>query len=91
MSVKNNFRPFQAIVKKIKKETYDVNTYTLSLDNTKDFSPEPGQFNMFSIPGIGEAPISFSSEVYNDNLFDHTIRNVGRVTNSIFKLKTATG
>ncbi|GAI35772.1 unnamed protein product, partial [marine sediment metagenome] len=46
----------------IRKETYDTSTYRLQLKENPGFSFLPGQFNMVGIPGVGEAPISFSSE-----------------------------
>jgi sulfhydrogenase subunit gamma (sulfur reductase) len=50
-----------------------------------DYSP--GQFMMISIPGIGEAPFSISSTPSRPGLLEFGIRKVGRITDSIFKLK----
>jgi sulfite reductase subunit B len=73
----NQLKPIKAKIKDIRKETEDVRTYILSLK--KSFKAKPGQFNMVGYPGVGEAPVSFSSVIY-DNCFDHTIRAVGSVT-----------
>ena len=51
-----------AVIVAIKRETYDVLTYTLVLKDGGEFSFKPGQFNMVGLPGMGEAPISISSE-----------------------------
>ena len=51
------------------------------------FSFEPGQFNMLYLHGVGEVPISIVSDPLDEHLLDHTIRNVGRVTNGIAMLK----
>jgi len=47
----------------------------------------PGQFNMLYLYGIGEIPISIVSDPQDDQLLDHTIRNVGRVTAGFSQLQ----
>ena len=47
----------------------------------------PGQFNMLYLYGVGEVPISIVSDPEHDDLLDHTIRRVGRVTDGIAALK----
>jgi sulfhydrogenase subunit gamma (sulfur reductase) len=47
----------------------------------------PGQFNMIYLHGVGEVPLSIVSDPEDENLFDHTIRIVGRVTRGLAKLK----
>jgi NAD(P)H-flavin reductase len=80
----NRLKPIKAKIKDIRKETEDVRTYILSIKKT--FTARPGQFNMVGYPGVGEAPVSFSS-VIHDNCFEHTIRAVGRVTRFLDRLK----
>lgn len=48
---------------------------------------KPGQFNMLSLFGVGEIPISISSNPENPVLLGHTIREVGRVTSGFAQLK----
>ena len=48
----------------------------------------PGQFNMLSLFGVGEVPISIVSDPQDEQLFDHTVRALGRVTNGLTVLKT---
>jgi NAD(P)H-flavin reductase len=48
----------------------------------------PGQFNMLYLYGVGEVPISIVSDPEDDNLFDHTIRSVGRVTRALAALQS---
>jgi len=48
----------------------------------------PGQFNMLSLFGVGEVPISIVSDPQDEQLFDHTVRALGRVTNGLAALKT---
>ena len=45
----------------------------------------PGQFVMVSLPGVGEVPISISG--YNPNSIELTIRNVGKATSEICKIR----
>jgi len=83
--VRNPSLPIKAIITEIRSETGDVKTYSLSLDGVLH-NPKPGQFNMVGYPGVGEAPISFSS-VTSASKFQHTIRAAGRVTGYIEGLK----
>ena len=47
---------------------------------------QPGQFNMLYLHGAGEVPISIVSDPEHDDLLDHTIRAVGRVTRGLAQL-----
>jgi len=60
--MRNPLKPRDAVIMAIKRETYDVLTYTLVLKDGGEFSFKPGQFNMVGLPGMGEAPISISSK-----------------------------
>src|SRR3972149_6744264 len=79
----NHDLPQKANITAVKPETPDTRTYTLALGNGNGFRSMPGQFNMLSLPGIGEAPISISSEPGRADSFDHTVRAVGDVTNAL--------
>ena len=46
----------------------------------KQYSFQPGQFNMLYAFGIGEVPISIVSDPQSSDELTHTIRTVGRVT-----------
>lgn len=86
----NPYEPSLAKITRIKKETYDTTTYTLAFEDAvlqQSYTFQPGQFNMLSLFGIGEAPISISSSSEVKETFSHTIRHVGNVTNAIGKLK----
>lgn len=48
---------------------------------------EPGQFNMVYLYGVGEVPISIVSDPEMEGVFDHTIRQVGRVTEGLAALR----
>ena len=49
---------------------------------------EPGQFNMLYLHGVGEVPISIVSDPRDEQILDHTIRNVGRVTLGLSRLQS---
>ena len=85
----NSFLLNQGVIKNIKPETANTNTYAISLSDSKlqkDFSAIPGQFIMMSVFGAGESAISLSDTSKNDSIVT-TIRNVGSVTNSVLSLK----
>lgn len=83
------FVPKVAEIKSVREETHDVKTYTFSFVNGAErdrFDFAPGQFNMVSLPGIGEAPLSLTSVPNGHGTFDHTVRAVGRVTKAMAAL-----
>lgn len=51
------------------------------------FRFQPGQFNMLSVPGIGEVPISISGDPADGTTVLHTIRDVGLVTKALCGLR----
>ncbi|RDH81995.1 MAG: Ni/Fe hydrogenase subunit gamma [endosymbiont of Escarpia spicata] len=51
------------------------------------FEFKPGQFNMLSLFGVGEVPISIVSDPDDSHFFDHTIRVAGRVTEALSRLQ----
>ncbi|WXG46416.1 MAG: FAD/NAD(P)-binding protein [Candidatus Atabeyarchaeum deiterrae] len=88
--MKADFKPEKVTVKDIKDQTRDVRTFTMSFTNGKtpsSYSFLPGQFNMLSLLGFGEAAISISSDPKNRETIDHTVRNVGNLTSGLFRLK----
>jgi len=79
-----------AVLKAVKQQTADTFTYTFAFadeQKQREFTFEPGTFNMLSIPGVGEAPISISSDAAEKGFIEHTIRSVGAVTNFIKHLE----
>jgi NAD(P)H-flavin reductase len=66
-------------------DTTDV--VTLGLTAPQPFGYLPGQFNMVSLPGIGEVPISISGDPADTGYVQHTIRDVGLVTKALCALR----
>jgi NAD(P)H-flavin reductase len=54
-------------------------------DGTMDFLP--GQFNMLTVFGVGEVPISMSGDPGAPELLIHTIRSVGPVSKALAEMK----
>ncbi len=82
----NPLQPAEATVEQRIVET--ENTFSLQLLTEGDgFSFKPGQFNMLGLPGIGEAPFSFSWIDEQNRTFIQTIREAGNVVDALSKLK----
>lgn len=77
----NQYIPFGAKIIEIKKHTSKEFTFRVK---TKSEDVKPGQFYEISMPKYGESPISVSG--IGDGYLDFTIREVGKVTDEIFKL-----
>ena len=75
-------------IQRVKQETDD--TFTLELvpaDSAEGSSFAPGQFNMLYVYGVGEVPISISSDPSDAPLIQHTTRVVGTVTKAMRLVK----
>lgn len=86
----NPYKPLQAEIIEVKEETYDTKSYKMRFTDPevqREFSFVPGQFNMLTVYGVGEAAISISSSPSEKEYFTHTIREVGDVTNILPKMK----
>jgi NAD(P)H-flavin reductase len=79
-------RPFR--VQQVRHETND--TFTVELEPTNGgggFAFAPGQFNMLYVYGVGEIPISISSDPTKPQPLVHTTRAVGTVTQAMHGLR----
>lgn len=83
-------RPMSALVEDFIQESATIFTLRLRLvdpDERASYRFSPGQFNMLYLFGVGEVPISIVSDPTDDEVIDHTIRIVGRVTKGLAQLK----
>lgn len=90
MNMPNPSIPQKAWVMDRIQESPGIFTLNLRLDDASahaGYRFTPGQFNMLAIPGVGEVPISVSSDPEDAHLIGHTIRAQGRVTQALSKLK----
>jgi NAD(P)H-flavin reductase len=80
--------PRPARVLAIRQDLADVFTLDIALeDDTEKTLFTPGQFNMLSVFGVGEVPISFSGPPDDQGCFVHTIRAVGPVSRALTRLR----
>jgi NAD(P)H-flavin reductase len=71
--------PFEVLSKR--QDTID--TWTLELASEQAMPFAPGQFNMISVGGCGEVPISISGDPGEPDRLVHTVRSVGLATAAI--------
>jgi sulfite reductase subunit B len=78
---RNIYQPFEAVIEEIIPETPNIKTFVLK--PKKDFSFKTGQFIELTVPGLGEAPFTPSSDPAVKGSIDITIMNVGTVTRKL--------
>ncbi|MBN2304818.1 MAG: FAD/NAD(P)-binding protein [Anaerolineae bacterium] len=82
------YLPAIATIEDVQDETRLEKIFTVRLPDGQNLGHVPGQFVMFSIPGVGEAPISImSSPSRTGETFKLCIRNAGDLTSIIHTLK----
>jgi len=87
--VKNPYEAYEAEILEIKDLTHDTRYFrTKFVDENiaKEFTYKPGQFVIFSLAGVGEAPFSLSSTPTRPGELEFGIRKTGSFTNALFKL-----
>ena len=76
--MKNIYRPIEGVVEDIIVETPTIKTFVIRPQ--EDFSFKTGQFVELTMPGIGEAPFTPSSDPNIKEKIDVTIMKAGHVT-----------
>jgi len=87
---RNTYLPKRAIVKNIVRQNETVMTLKIVFEDeiyNTDFTYQPGQFMMLSMPHAGEAPISISSSPTRPGTFSLTVRKAGKLTGEVFGLR----
>ena len=82
----NPYRPIKAKVLKVTAETPTIKTIKFKPEEPITFAT--GQFVEITIPGVGEAPFTPSSQPAVKDIMEVTVMKVGRVTDKIHELKT---
>jgi len=72
---------------RVKKITDLEKLFEIVLPGGENLNHEPGQFVMVSLLGVGEAPFSVSSSPTKLGSFELVVRNVGKLTNALNRLK----
>ncbi len=83
--MKNPYRPIRTEVLDVITETPNIKTLKLKPSEPIDFVA--GQFIELTVPGIGEAPFTPSSNPLSRDIMEVTIMKVGKVTEKIHELK----
>lgn len=86
----NTHFPRSAIIDQRIQESPTIFTLRLQFEDAsaqEAFEFLPGQFNMVTLFGAGEIPISIVNDPVDSHYFEHTIRVVGRVTEAMSKLQ----
>jgi NAD(P)H-flavin reductase len=82
--------PQVATIRLIRPAADETTTYWVEIDDPevrRTFSFQPGQISLIGMFGVGEIPISISSDPAEPQLLGHTVRACGRVTNAMLGLK----
>lgn len=82
---KNPYAFIEAEILKVVDETPNIKTFTMKPRG--DISFRAGQFMEVTIPGIGEAPFTPSSNHNSRETLDFTIMSAGRITNLLHRMK----
>lgn len=83
--MKNLYRPIDSVIEHIKRETPNITTYRFRPKEPLTF--EAGQFVELTVPGVGEAPFTPSSNPNIKDTLEITIMRVGTVTAALEKMK----
>jgi NAD(P)H-flavin reductase len=79
--------PSIARVLRRRRELADTWTLELEAEDRSLLGFGPGQFNMLYLPGVGEVAISVSGDPAGARHLVHTIRDVGKVSGALTRLK----
>lgn len=82
---KNPYCPISAEITEIIEETPTIKTFAVKADRPVPF--ETGQFVELTVPGLGEAPFTPSSNPQIKDSMEITIMKVGRVTSRLHQMK----
>jgi len=81
---RNIYQPIEASIEDIVQETPTIKTFVLKLKS--DFSFRTGEFIELTVPGLGEAPFTPSSDPKVKQNLDVTVMNVGTVTSKLHSM-----
>ncbi|MDD5655526.1 MAG: FAD-binding oxidoreductase, partial [Candidatus Omnitrophica bacterium] len=76
--MENIYQPIEGIIEEVITESPTIKTFVVRPQEKFEF--RTGQFIELSLPGIGEAPFTPSSDPNIKDKFDVTIMNAGKIT-----------
>jgi NAD(P)H-flavin reductase len=82
------YRPLRAQIIKITKETPDITTFRLNIEEPSmtSFSFYPGNFVLISVFGHGEAPFAIASSPFHRDSIEISVKRMGKVTQALHEL-----
>ncbi len=83
--MRNPYRSVETELLDVVTETPTIKTFRLRPKERMTFAP--GQFMELSVPGVGEAPFTPSSDCRDEETMEITIVRVGKVTDRLHELK----
>jgi sulfite reductase subunit B len=83
--INNPYRPIEAEVVEVIAETPTIKT--IRMQPKEEISFKTGQFIEMTVPGVGEAPFTPSSQPKVKDVMEVTVMRVGKVTEKIHQLK----
>ncbi len=90
-NIENCYLPHPARIREVIEENSQIKTFVVCFideEFRENFSYQPGQFLMLSVPHQGEAPISISSTPTRPGDIHLSVRVAGRLTRALHGLKT---
>jgi NAD(P)H-flavin reductase len=85
----NPYLPYLARIEHIREETPDTKTFqVVLLDNNahRNFDYKPGQFQMVSVLGVGEAPFCLTSSPTRREYIEFSVKKMGVVTTALHSM-----
>ena len=79
--------PRIARIRSRRRENREVWTLDIRDETSQQAGFRPGQFNMVTVFGVGEIPISFSGDPRRPDRLVHTVRSVGPVSTALVGLR----
>ena len=89
MSDTNPYVPQLAVVEKIIEETWDTKTFRAVFADEalrESFTYEPGQFQLVSVFGVGEATFCLTSTPTQKGFVEFSVKKIGTVTSALHEL-----
>ena len=88
-TMRNPYEPALATVEKIVEETWDTKTFRAVFndeDLRENFTYEPGQFQLVSVFGVGEATFCLTSTPTQKGCVEFSVKKVGSVTEALHEV-----
>lgn len=83
------YQPLRAQIIKLTKETPDITTFRLKLEEPSmtAFTFYPGNFVLISVFGHGEAPFAIASSPFQRDSIEISVKRMGKVTQALHELQ----